>query len=112
MPRVRIDGAVSRGHASESKSHGFESHSCHLMWAYGRRYVQVRPVRPKINHLKKYISQTFGLLVVAQIVLWEITMKFSLIVVKVGSPSLQEWWKRSGIYVTNLPTQKGYSYKW
>ncbi len=37
----------------ESKSHGFESHRCHLVQAYGRRYVQVRPVRPKINHFQK-----------------------------------------------------------
>ncbi len=50
---VRIDGAVVRGHASKSKGHGFESHSYHLVRAYGRRYIQVIPVRPKINHLKK-----------------------------------------------------------
>ncbi len=41
-----------RGHASEPKDHEFESHRCHLMQAYGRRYVQVRPVRPQISHFK------------------------------------------------------------
>ncbi len=46
----------------ESKSHGFESHSYHLVRACGRRYDQVRPVRPKINHfisfhLKMYHTQ-------------------------------------------------------
>ncbi len=58
MPWVSIGGAVSRGHASESKSHGFESHSCHLMWAYGPRFVQVRPVRYQISHLKKFKMST------------------------------------------------------
>ncbi len=50
---VRTDGAVSRGHASEPKGREFESHSCHLVRTYGRRFVQVRPVRPKIHHFKK-----------------------------------------------------------
>ncbi len=52
---VRPDGAVSRCQASiiqRSKSHGLESHRCHRVRAYGRRYVQVRPVRPKINHFQ------------------------------------------------------------
>ncbi len=39
-----------RGYASELKSHEFEPHRCHLVRAYGRRYVQVRPVRPNISH--------------------------------------------------------------
>ncbi len=39
-----------RGHTSEPKVHEFEPHRCHLVRAYGRRYVQVRPVRPKISH--------------------------------------------------------------
>ncbi len=30
--------------------HGFESHSCHLVRAYGHQYVQVRSVRSKIRH--------------------------------------------------------------
>ncbi len=51
---VRTDGAVSRGQTSESKSHEFEYHGCHLVRAYGRQYVQVRPVRPKLSHLTKY----------------------------------------------------------
>ncbi len=53
LTEVRTDGSVSRGHASEPKGREFESHSCHLVRAHGCRYVQVRPVRPKINHLKK-----------------------------------------------------------
>ncbi len=39
-----------RDHASEPNE--FEPHSCHLVQAYGRQYVQVRPVRPKISHFK------------------------------------------------------------
>ncbi len=54
-----------RGHASEPKGHEFESNSCHLVWEYGRRhgrrYIQVRPVRPKISHL---ISIMLGALLV------------------------------------------------
>ncbi len=45
-----------RGHASEPKGHEFEPHKSHLVQAYGRRYVQVRPVRPKISHLKKILK--------------------------------------------------------
>ncbi len=41
-----------RGHVSEPKGHEFEPHRCHLVRAYGRLYVQVRPVRPKISHFK------------------------------------------------------------
>ncbi len=48
-PMAQWAGAKSQ----ESKSHGFKSHSCHLVQAYGHRYVQVRPVRFKINHFKK-----------------------------------------------------------
>ncbi len=56
VSKVRPDSAVSRGQPSRmqrSKSHGFESRRSYQVLAYGRRYVQVRPVRPKINHLKK-----------------------------------------------------------
>ncbi len=45
---VRIVGVVSKGPASESKSHEFEYHSCHLVRTYDCRYVQ-----PKILYLKK-----------------------------------------------------------
>ncbi len=40
------------GHTSEPKSHEFEPHRSHQVRAYGRRYVQVRPVQPQISHFK------------------------------------------------------------
>ncbi len=36
---VRTDGPMSSGQASESKNLWFESHICHLVQAYGHRYV-------------------------------------------------------------------------
>ncbi len=44
-----------RDHATEPKGHEFEPHECHLVRAYGHRYVQVRPVRPKISHSKRKV---------------------------------------------------------